>query len=203
VVWCGRRRGQARRRRSSARTGLSAALALPVALSVGATGAGAGQPVVQTPFSGSGSYVESHFCGVTVQVNWTETGTTVVRPVKDSGGQAYYGHATFHLTEVISTAAGFVTIVTRKVFHEQRATHLQGDVWRFEWLDAGTFSVYDASGKVLLRASGAIKAAQELDTFGDGAPGGQPVGDTLEVTSVRGRTIGDGALCDAVLPLLS
>jgi hypothetical protein len=162
----------------------------------------AGKAVIHTPFADSGSFVEPDFCGIAAQVDFTEIGTTVVRPVKGSGGQAYFGHTNFELTEVISTANGSITIVTRKVFHEQRATHVEGDVWQFEWIDAGTFSVYDASGRLLLRASGVFKATQQFDTLGDGAPGGQPVLGTFDVLSERGRTV-DDRFCEAVLPELT
>ena len=167
------------------------------------TAAEAGKPFVHTPFSDSGSVGEPDFCGIAVQIEWTESGTTVVRPVKGSDGQAYFGHTNFEFTEVISTSTGSITAVTRKVFHEQRATHVQGDVWQFEWLDVGTFSVYDSSGNLLLRASGVFKATQQFDTLGDGAPGGQPVADTFEVLSEHGRTFDDATFCDAVLPHLT
>ena len=116
----------------------------------------------------------------------------MVRPVEDSKGQAWYGHATFELTEVISTAAGSIAVATRKVIHEQRATHVQDDVWQFEWLDAGTSSVYDASGKLLLRAAGVLRATQQIDTLGDSA----------RRAGTDGRTI-DDAFCEAVLPHLT
>ncbi len=74
---------------------------------------------------------------------------------------------------------------------------------RFDWVNAGTFSVNDAVGHVLLRETGVTKATQLFDTLGDGAPGGQPVAGTFEVLSRHGRTIDDDRFCSTVLPELT
>jgi hypothetical protein len=170
-----------------------------VALNASAPAA-ASQPFFHGKFSESGSFEEPDFCGVAAHVEWSESGTTVIRPVRNSDGQAFYGHTNFVYTEVISTTAGSVTLRIRQVFEEQRATHVQGDIWQFQSLFAGTVTVYDAAGDLLLRGSGVFKGTQEFDTLGDGQPGGQPVPGTVEVILERGRGFDDATFCEAVLP---
>src|SRR5688500_8598598 len=59
------------------------------------------KPSIHSPFSDSGSFAEPDFCGAAALVDWQESGITLVRPVKDSEGEAYYGHTNFELREVI------------------------------------------------------------------------------------------------------
>jgi hypothetical protein len=77
---------------------------------------------------------------------------------------------------------------------------VQGDIWQFQSLFAGTLNVYDSAGRLLLRSSGLFKSTQQFDTLGDAQPGGQPVPGTLEVIADRGHRFDDATFCDTVLP---
>ena len=178
-----------------AATGL--VLATPVA-------AHAGKPFEKaTHYAGTDSFTEPNFCGIEVQIDVEFSGVFQVHPVKSSDGQAFFGHDNYEFREVISTEDGSISTHGNGSFHEQKATHIAGDVWEFQWLDAGTFRVYDADGNLLLRSNGVFKASEQFDLLGDSQPGGVPVPGTFEVLAAHGPGFDDEEFCAAVLPELT
>ena len=174
-------------------------LATPVA-------AQAGQPFDKSaPYSGTDSFDENDFCGIKVHFEVEFSGVSKVLPVKGSGGQAFFGFDNYEFREVISTKDGSISTHGNGSFHEQKATHISGDIWEFQFIDAGTFRVYDADGNLLLRSTGVFKASEQFDTFGDSQPGGEPVDDgaTFEVLAAHGQSFSDEEFCAAVLPELT
>src|SRR5215203_475952 len=144
-------------------------LATPVA-------AHAGKPVEKSaPYSGTDSFDEPDFCGIAVHFEVEFSGVSKVLPVKDSDGQAFFGFDNYEVTEIISTEDGWIRTYGNGAFHEQKATHVTGDIWEFQFIDAGTFRVYDSAGDLLLRAAGVFKATEQFDTLGDSQPGAVPV----------------------------
>jgi hypothetical protein len=171
-------------------------LATPVA-------AHAGQPYEKAShYAGTDSFDEE-VCGIEVQIDVEFSGVSHVLPVKGSDGQAYFGFDNYEFREVISTEDGSISTHGNGAFHEQKATHISGDVWEFQFIDAGTFRVYDSSGALLLRSAGVFKASEQFDTFGDSQPGGEPVPDTFEVVASHGPSFTDEEFCAAVLPELT
>ena len=181
-------------------------LATPVA-------AHAGKPYEKaTTYAGSDSDDEEDFCGVeglTVQIAVEFRGVSQVHPVKGSGGQAFFGFNNYEFREVISTEDGSVSTYGNGIFHEQTATHIEGNIWEFQFMDAGTFRVYDSDGNLLLRATGVFKASEQFDLGGDLVPGGEPLttpdGEhyTFELLANHGQAIDDDEFCAAVLPELT
>jgi len=172
-------------------------LATPVA-------AHAGKPFAPSErYSFTDSFDEPDFCGIEVHIEVERIGVSHVHPVKGSDGQAFLGFDNYEFREVISTEAGSISTHANAVFHEQKATHISGDIWEFQFLDAGTFRVYDSDGNLLLRATGVFKAVEQFDTFGDSQPGGEPVPDTFEVIAVHGQSFSEEEFCAAVLPELT
>ena len=101
-------------------------------------------------------------------------------------------------TEIISTEDGWIRTERNAAFHEQKATHVSGNIWEFQFIDAGTFRVYDSDGNLLLRANGVFKASEQWDTLGDSQPGAVPVPDTFEVIANNGPSFTDEEFCAAV-----
>jgi hypothetical protein len=169
-------------------------LATPVA-------AHAGKPVEKSaPYSGTNSFDDPDFCGIAVHFEVEFSGVSKVLPVKDSDGQAFLGFDNYEVSEIISTKHGWIRTAGNGAFHEQKATHVTGDIWEFQFIDAGTFRVYDSAGDLLLRANGVFKASEQFDTLGDSQPGAVPVEpSTFRVIADNGQTISDSEFCDAVL----
>ena len=178
-----------------AATGL--VLATPVA-------AHAGKPYEKTShYAGTDSFDEEDFCGIEVHFEVEFSGSAHILPVKGSDDQAYFGFDNYEFREVISTENGSISTHGNGIFHEQKATHIGGNIWEFQFMDAGTFRVYDSDGKLLLRATGVFKASEQFDVLGDSQPGGFPVPDTFEPIASHGLSFTDEEFCAAVLPELT
>ena len=172
-------------------------LATPVA-------AHAGKPTFPSErYAGTDSFNESDFCGIPVHFEVAFSGVSHVLPVKGSAGQAFFGFDNYEFTEIISTEDGWIRTHGNGSFHEQKATHIAGNIWEFQSIDAGTFRVYDSDGNLLLRANGVFKASEQFDTLGDSQPGGVPVPGTFEVLADHGPSFTDDEFCAAVLPELT
>jgi len=174
------------------------------------TAALAGKPYFPTEhYAGTDSFDEEDFCGIEVHFEVEFSGVSKVLPVKGSDGQAFFGFDNYEFREVISTADGWISTHGNGAFHEQKATHITGDIWEFQFIDAGTFRVYDSDGNLLLRDTGVFKASEQFDTFGDSQPGGEPLTSpdgehfTFEVLADHGQTFTDDEFCAAVLPELT
>lgn len=158
-------------------------------------------------------------CGITFTVEGSERGTFFARPVKGSGGQAYYGHSNYTFTETLTTATGQLTLVGRGAFRESDATKVAGpvtytytpldeqgnelpprevtsnDVWSFVGKDSGVYTFYGSDGKAVLRFSGQFSTREQFDLLGDSQPGGRPVPDTFEVLREKQSWPRDGDVC--------
>ena len=164
----------------------------------------AGKPYFPSErYAGTDSFDEEDFCGIEVHFEVEFSGVSHVLPVKGSDGQAFLGFDNFEVTEIISTEDGWIRTERNAAFHEQKATHVSGNIWEFQFIDAGTFRVYDSDGTLLLRANGVFKASEQWDTLGDSQPGAVPVPDTFEVIASNGPSFTDEEFCAAVLPELT
>lgn len=173
---------------------------------------------------------DADICGIPAELSVVGSGVFITHPVKGSGGTAFFGHDNFEVTETWTTydddgdVVGSVSIERNANLLEQRATKVPGvveyeadidddgdletvrssDVWTFQFMDAGTFQVYGADGRLLLKATGVFKGQEDFDTFGDSVPGGRPVPGTFEVLRDQtGRSFTEEQFCDAVLPELT
>ena len=180
---------------------LLAAAALVLATPVAAH---AGKPYEKTShYEGTDSFDEEDFCGIEVHFEVAFSGTSKILPVKDSGGQAFYGYNNYQFSEVISTDAGSIRTEANGALHEQKATRISGNIWEFQFVDAGTFRVFDSGGNLLLRANGVFKGSEQFDLLGDSQPGGVPVPLTFEELASNGPGFTDDEFCEAVLPELT
>ena len=182
-----------------------ALLAAAAVVLVTPVAAQAGQPFEKSQYyEGTDSYNEPDFCGIAVHVEVSFSGVAKTLPVKGSDGQAFFGFDNYEFSEVISTKVGWVRTSGNGSFHEQKATHISGNIWEFSFIDAGTFRVYDSDGNLLIRATGVFKASEQFDTLGDSQPGAVPVvPSTFTPILDRGQKFSDEDFCAAVLPELT
>lgn len=178
---------------------------LPIIAIVGLvtpTVAQAAPPYEHTRYSGTDSFTDT-ICGLDVTIDVEFRGVLVVRTVKGSGGQAFLAHNNYETVETITNPAtgDQVVITANGVFHEQRATHVSGNLWAFDFVDAGTFTVTDLDGNRLLRDRGVVKIRQVIDTLGDSQPGGELI--TEEVLAVHGPHSDESTFCDVFLGQLT
>ncbi|MGH8893828.1 MAG: hypothetical protein ACRDWY_11075 [Actinomycetes bacterium] len=154
---------------------VAVAFAAVALLGVAPGPAQAGKPVEHSHFEGTDSFDET-VCGLDVHFEVAFSGVATIRPVRDSDGQAFFGHSTVGFTETITladpTSNAFVTTRGQFNFVEQHATHLSGDLWQFEASEAGTFTVRDSDGNTLIHDRGVAKFTAVFDTLGDSQPGG-------------------------------
>ena len=174
-----------------------ASAALVVATPVAAH---AGKPVEKAAhYSGTDSFDEPDFCGIPVHFEVEFSGVAKILPVKGSDGQAFFGFDNYEVTEIISTDDGWIRTHGNGAFHEQKATHIAGDIWEFQFIDAGTFRVYDSEGNLLATApTGSSRRLSSGTTLGDSQPGAVPVPDTFgcsRTTVRRSRTTNSAPPC--------
>lgn len=159
----------------------------------------AAQPYENTKYAGSDTFVYED-CGTTIQEEVEWSGHFLVREVRGSDGQAYYGHDNYRFTQVVTNLeTGMSMIVSgHGTFRETKATHVEGTVWQFDWLDAGRpLKITDLDGNVLAFERGVVKGSYVFDTLGDGQPGGEFVSESEPVFHGKFET-GNLGFCDFV-----
>jgi hypothetical protein len=124
----------------------------------------------------AGDYAFSHDdCGWTVDVEGAFSGQFWVRVGKGKDATAFFGHQnlTWSETHVRRDTGATIVISSTTVFQETKGTRVEGNVFRFDSVEAGQqLIVRDGSGKLLLMDSGSIHDSILLDTGGDALPGG-------------------------------
>lgn len=183
---------------------MSRRLLLLVAVLIGLLTPGVAQaakPLEHTRYSGTDSFTDT-LCGLAITGTVEFSGVVTLRTVKDSDGQAFLAHDNYQFVETITyPATGNQLIITGNgVFLEQHATHISGDVWRFEAQDAGTFTLTDPDGNRLLRDRGVVKLVGVFDTLGDSQPGGILLSEEVRF---HGPHADDSTFCAAVLGQLT
>jgi hypothetical protein len=162
----------------------------------------AAPPYEHMHYSGTDSFTDT-LCGLAVTGTVVFSGVTTVRTVKDSDGQAFLAHNNYETVETITYAptGNQIVFTANGVFVEQRASHVSGTVWTFDFLDAGTFTITDPDGNRLLRDSGVVKIRQLFDTLGDSQPGGVLI--TEELLALHGPHADESTFCDVVVDQLT
>jgi hypothetical protein len=178
---------------------------LPIVVLIGAlttTTAHAAAPYEHVKYSGSASFNHT-ICGLDVTNELEFSGVRVIREVKGSDGEAYLAHNNYATVETLTNPDTGRQVIARHngVFHEQRGTHLGGDIWAFDVLDAGTYTLTTPDGARLLRERGVVKLHQVFDLEGDGQPGGILLSE--ELTAVNGPHTPESAFCTAFLGALT
>ena len=153
---------------------LAGTLGVTAALGLG------GAPVLATVvdhehFEGTDHFVNTE-CGFALDVNGTFSGHTVIRATK--GGQAFLGTTTSRYSDVYTNTQTkkFFVVRGKTLFKELHATHVEGNIYEFEAIEAGQpFVLEDADGNVVVRDRGVIRYRALFDTLGDGQPSAELV----------------------------
>ena len=172
---------------------------LPVALVIGLLTPGVAQaaaPFDHFRYSGTDSFTATD-CGLDVAVQVEFRGVVTIRTVNDSDGQAFLAHDNYESTETITHDGNQLVLHGNGVFHEQRGRHVEGTIWAFEFIDAGTFTMLDADGNRLLRDRGVIKIRTVVDTLGDSQPGGILLSE--ELLALHGPHADESTFCTLFL----
>ena len=173
-----------RARQVAGALGLSMALGLAAAPALATT-------TQREHFAGTDAFSYND-CGFSVNVAVTFSGHSVLRI--DKSGQAFLvkGTSTFREVHTNPQTGEFFVLRGRSTFNELRATHVEGDIYQFDVVEAGQpFVVEDSDGNVVVRDRGAIRFSYLFDTLGDNTPGGNFVAD-VGTPSVHGPHEGFG-----------
>jgi hypothetical protein len=162
----------------------------------------AAAPYLHEHYSGSDSFTDT-ICGLETTNTVEFSGVVTIRTVKDSDGQAFLAHDNYLTVETITNPAnGNQLIITANgVFHEQHATFVGGTVWAFDARDAGTFTLTDPDGNILLRDRGVVLLHAIFDTLGDSQPGGELIVEDPPI--FHGPHSEDSVFCGVVLDQLT
>jgi hypothetical protein len=171
------------------------------ALAVGGTPAAA-TVIERDHYSGSDEFTDDP-CGFTLNFVVTFYGHALLRV--DKTGQAFLVKDSFHFRNVVTnpeTGQWFV-IRGHGLFHEIKATQVDGTVYEFVAVEAGQpFVIEDAEGNVIVRDRGVIRHTYLFDTLGDGQPGGEPIEETQAVVHGPHPGFGDDfPFCEIVAEL--
>ena len=177
-------------------------VAAAAAMILGATPAGA-TVVDRGNYSFSDSFTYDD-CGFQVGVDTTASGHFLVRAGKGERDTAFFLNDNYSYTETHTnlTTGAFLTIKGNAVFHEIKATRVEGSIFEFEAVEAGQpFVVYDSDGNLVLRDRGSIHFHALFDTEGDDVPGGVFLEDLG--ADVHGPHPGfDTDFCETITPLI-
>jgi hypothetical protein len=143
-------------------------------------------------------------CGFEVAGEGTASGHFRIRAGKGETDRAFFVSDNFSYEEThtnVETGA-FLTIKGNGVFNEIKATHVSGNIFEFEAVEAGQpFVVYDSDGDLVLRDRGSIHHHALFDVGDDDVPGAELIeylgGD------VHGPHPGfDTDFCEIITPLI-
>lgn len=153
---------------------------LVAAALVAASVAASAQATVRELFREDSAWSFMEDCGFPVQVTGSGTGLYIVREGKNKDAGAFPVLNRFSYSETWTNPATGQWFVVRGdgVFNEVEATHVEGSIFEFRFVQAGQpFVIEDSDGNVVERNTGALHVTYLFDTQGDDEPGGEWVAD--------------------------
>lgn len=148
------------------------------------------------------SFVED--CGFPVEVSGSGTGLFVLREGKNEDRGAFPVLNRFAYSETWTNPATGQWFVIRGhvLFNEVEATHVEGSIFEFRFVEAGQpFVVEDSAGNVVERNAGTVQGTYLFDTLGDDEPGGDFIVD-LDVRIAGPHPSLDKDPCDYAVELI-
>ena len=124
------------------------------------------------------SFVED--CGFPVEVTGSGSAVFVLREGKNKDSGAFPFMDRFSYTETWTNPATGEWFVIRGhlLVNEVEATHVEGSIFLFRFVEAGQpFVVEDSDGNVVERNTGLVHGTYLFDTLGDDQPGGEYIAD--------------------------
>lgn len=155
-------------------TGLVAVALLAVSVAESA------QATVRERFRDLPEWSFAEDCGFPVNVTGSGTALIIIREGKNQDEGAFPVLNRLDYSETwTNPATGLWFVIRGKVlFNEVEATHVEGSVFQFRFVEAGQpFVVEDADGNVVERNSGSVHGTYLFDTQGDDEPGGEWIAD--------------------------
>jgi hypothetical protein len=155
-------------------TGLVAAALLAASVAASA------QATVRERFSEEMKWSVIEDCGFPVQVTGSGTALVIIREGKNQDEGAFPVLNRFAYSETWTNVATGQRFVIRGhvVFNEVKATHVEGSIFEFRFVEAGQpFVVEDSDGNVVERNRGSVRGTYLFDTQGDDQPGGEFIAD--------------------------
>jgi hypothetical protein len=119
-------------------------------------------------------------CGFWIDVTGHDSGIAQLRVGKGDLATAFFllDNYSFQETWTRRDTGDFVTVSGNGLFHETKATPVEGTIFAFTSINAGQpLIVRDSDGNLVLRDRGVITQVIEFDTLGDDVPGGEFVTD--------------------------
>jgi hypothetical protein len=154
--------------------------------------------------SGKGSFdygfTETELCAFDVEVTGSGTFNFRIRQGKNTRDQAFFLQNVETFDEQLTAGDAYVTVSARGTFNETRAIPLGDGVFRFHDLWAGTFTLRDADGGLLVREAGVIRRTYTFDTLNDDEPGGEVIGEVEETLHGRFSEDADAIIRAALEP---
>jgi hypothetical protein len=176
-----------------------------VAAAVGVFGAApAGATIVE-----GGPYTEPYSfgyddCGFDVSVEGIASGHYSIRDGKGRRATAFFlnDNYSFKETHTNPDTGAFFTVKGNAIFHEIKATRLEGNLFEFEAVEAGQpFVMYDSHANLVLRDRGSIHHHAIFDTLGDDVVGGELV-EELDPDVNGPHPAFEGDLCETITELI-
>jgi hypothetical protein len=119
-------------------------------------------------------------CGFPVRVTGSGSELIIIREGKNKDEGAFPVLDRFSYSETwtnLETRQWFV-IRGHVLFNEVEATHVEGSIFEFRFVEAGQpFVVEDSDGNVVERNNGSVHGTYLFDTQGDDQPGGEWIAD--------------------------
>lgn len=149
---------------------------------------------------------DTELCGIAVRQDGEGSFTEHLRVGKGKTDSAFLAHVTYQYTDTFTNPANgkFLVVEGHAVFHDIKATRVEGSVFQFTSVEAGQVVVLrDSNGRVVLRDSGVIRSTLLFDTLGDDTPGGEELGERVTVRLAGPHpSFDEAAYCAAVENLI-
>jgi hypothetical protein len=180
-----------------------------VVLAAAASAALVAGPPAGATVADRGSYADEYSvvndeCGYDIGMTGADEGRIQWRAGKRANATAFFVNDNFSFTDTWTNpqTGEFITVSGHAIFHDIKASRVEGDVFEFETVEAGQpFVIHDSDGELVLRFRGSIHHHVLFDTEGDDVHGG------IEIeylgADVHGPHPGfDQGLCELITPLI-
>ena len=125
-------------------------------------------------------YTDAYDCGFPVAVAGTWSDLLVIREGKNTDAEAFpvLNRFAYRETHTNTDTGEWFVREGHGLFNEVEATHVEGTVFEFRFVEVGQpVVITDSDGNLVSRNRGALHVTYLFDTLGDGAPGGEFVAD--------------------------
>ena len=177
---------------------------LVTAALLAASVAASAQATVREKLRSASEWSFTEDCGFPVEVTGSGTELLILREGKNKDREAFPVSVRFAYSETWTNPATGAWFVVRGhvLFNEVQATHVEGSIFLFRFVEAGQpFVVEDSDGDVVERNNGSVHGSFLFDTLGDGQPGGEWIAD-LDFRTAGPHPGIDKHPCDYALELI-